>query len=314
MNFLALIRSKVVRSLLVGACLSVVPTCAAWGDNVINPYRDGANLVPFSAGWNSGSSASGLVPYPSTDGLGGAAFGVNEAALGPGGTGYGWTGPGIVPGGGLGHGGLGYGGYGYGGSPLAGYGGPGYGFGGLGALAGALTGFGYGGGYGGFLPYGHGYGGHHGFHLGGFGGFGYGGHGYGGWRHSGLGGFGYGGYGGYGGFGYGGYGGGYGGYDSGGWGTGFINPGFATAGLFGRSSLGGLAHEGFIDMSAPSKPSGNYYAPATVDKSASGSYYASTGPDVTPIMNTPTTQSNDYWGSPGSNPFGKDLNSVPWNK
>lgn len=152
--------------------------------------------------------------------------------------------------------------------------------------------------------------------------------GYGGW-----GGFGrYGGYGGYGGYvpgfglgigglgigtglGFGGGLGGFGGYPGYGWGFGSPASGALMMGAFGNrmnsSNLGGLNHTR-VTQTAPSPASGNYYAPSSVDPSASGSYYAQTGTAVYP-MPKQSSGSSDYWGSTG-NPFGKDLNSVPWNK
>lgn len=61
----------------------------------------------------------------------------------------------------------------------------------------------------------------------------------------------------------------------------------------------------------PSKPSGNYYAPSTVDSTASGSYYAQTSPSTLPVTvpkNEPGPR--DYWG-PQGNPFGNAFNTQP---
>jgi len=67
-----------------------------------------------------------------------------------------------------------------------------------------------------------------------------------------------------------------------------------------------------VIQSGPSKPSGNYYAPSNVDPMASGSYYATTSPAITPTF-TADPHPKDYWGG-GSSPFGSDLNSVPWRR
>lgn len=187
-------------------------------------------------------------------------------------------------------------------------------------------------GYGGFGNFG-GYGGY-GFNgLGAFGGYpftngGYGGFGYpaGFANFGGYGGYGYGAFGGYGGYGgiypgNFGWGGGYGGF--GGYGG---NP-FTGGGLGpGGHELGTLQTSTQVIQTAPSKSSGNYYQPSTVDTTASGSYYADTAPpaqqaDPTPRHNGWNSQANwtspsgdgNFWGS-GGNGLPKDLNSVPWNK
>jgi hypothetical protein len=235
-------------------------------------------------------------------------------------------------------------GYGYGGW-LGGWGGPGpgygygYGFGGptsfgvaaLGASAAFMGGgagsFGSGFGIGGPLglasaisPFGGGYwgGGWRGYgNLSGRAGYG----GLGGWGgYGGLGGWG--GYGGLGGWG--GYGGpgGWGGYSGlGGWGGGpwgWYGGSFGAAGLGASAAfMSGGSQTGVVTptnviQSAPSKPSGNYYAPSTADPSASGGYYATTAPAAIPMMQQKAPVTN-FWGGSGS-PLPKDINSVPWAK
>jgi hypothetical protein len=169
-------------------------------------------------------------------------------------------------------GGIGYGGYGLG------YGGYSLGYGGYGPGYG-----GYGLGYGG---YGLGYGGY---------GLGYGGYG-----------LGYGGYG----LGYGGYGPGFGGW----WGgpaMGALSAGAMSGAWMDAEGIGEVRPEGVI-QTGPSKASGNYYAPSTVDPTASGSHYATTTPAITPTFEEPE-QPKDYWGS-GGDPFPKNLESVPWSR
>jgi hypothetical protein len=73
--------------------------------------------------------------------------------------------------------------------------------------------------------------------------------------------------------------------------------------------LGALTVPG-VWQTAPSKPSGNYYAPSTVDTSASGSYYATTTPAQTPMI-APQKPITNFWGS--GSPFGKDT-TMPWNR
>jgi hypothetical protein len=87
-------------------------------------------------------------------------------------------------------------------------------------------------------------------------------------------------------------------------------------GAFGNSfhsgNIGRLT-SGHVTQTGPSPSSGNYYAPASIDPSASGSYYAQTGTSVVPMQN-PYSQPKDYWGSMG-NPFGNAINSKPpWSK
>ncbi|HEY9680753.1 MAG TPA: hypothetical protein V6C86_04155 [Oculatellaceae cyanobacterium] len=175
-----------------------------------------------------------------------------------------------------------------------------------------------------------------------------------GWGYGGPGWGGYGtGYGapGFGGFinnGYGGWGGALGGFNSGYFGNPFTSGSMTNGywGGYGMSGFGGYGYSGFgcfgglgfgggtslgltqpshVVQTEPSKASGNYYAPSTVDTTASGSYYAQTsGTAVQLPAKRPSTNSNywkqdsnsNYWGSGGgsSTPFGKDLNSVPWNK
>ncbi len=79
-----------------------------------------------------------------------------------------------------------------------------------------------------------------------------------------------------------------------------------------NSKLGQVGTNKVI-QTAPSKASGNYYAPSNVDTSAAGSYYATTAPAMIPYMK-PKKAPDSYWGGGGS-PF-KDvnLNSTPWNK
>ncbi len=101
------------------------------------------------------------------------------------------------------------------------------------------------------------------------------------------------------GIGYGGWG-GYGGYGGGGYG---FSPTLAGLG-FRRGPIcdpGG----GKVFQSGPSKASGNYYQPSTVDPSASGSYYASTGPSQV-LIGPSEPPPKDYWG-PDGNPFKNQL-------
>ncbi len=54
-------------------------------------------------------------------------------------------------------------------------------------------------------------------------------------------------------------------------------------------------------QTGPSKPSGNYYSPATADPSASGNYYAGSGPKATTILPSQGQPApKDYWGQGGS--------------
>lgn len=218
-----------------------------------------------------------------------------------------WLGGGLVAPGPMMLSGIGYGGgWGNAGGGFYGLGRPGLGS--VGALAG-YGGFGY---SGSFFARNNGWGGcgpGYGAMGGGFRGSGYGfmatGAGYGGWGT--------------------GLGNGWG--APGGLGLGYGYPaygaGFGIPGSLGGTSLG-LSTPSHVVQTEPSKASGNYYAPSTVDSTASGSYYAQT--DST-LLQVPAKQkstsnywrhdsSSNYWGSGGgsSAPFGKDLNSVPWNK
>lgn len=55
-----------------------------------------------------------------------------------------------------------------------------------------------------------------------------------------------------------------------------------------------------VIQTGPSKPSGNYYSPSTADPTASGSYYASSGPRALPVMPAQPPPAKDYWGEGGS--------------
>jgi hypothetical protein len=107
---------------------------------------------------------------------------------------------------------------------------------------------------------------------------------------------------------------------SGGWfGAGIYSSPFwgATSGLWGRawsglgfgSNLGSLRSTGAFStaviQSEPSKASGNYYAPSTIDTTASGSYYASGAPALTPAMRVNKSPDN-YWDE-NSNPIPRNL-------
>jgi hypothetical protein len=87
---------------------------------------------------------------------------------------------------------------------------------------------------------------------------------------------------------------------------GFFNPAAgalfagASAGSFNNSTLGKVTPARVI-QTQPSKASGNYYQPSTVDSTASGSYYANTGGGAMPIITSPEPV-KDYWG-PAGNPF-----------
>lgn len=100
-------------------------------------------------------------------------------------------------------------------------------------------------------------------------------------------------------------------YGSMGWG---YRPGWGSLSGGGIPSSGRLSSTRVI-QTAPSKASGNYYAPSTADPTASGSYYASTPYSSNYQTFEPRKKSvdRDYWGSSGS-PYPKDLNSVPWSK
>jgi hypothetical protein len=99
--------------------------------------------------------------------------------------------------------------------------------------------------------------------------------------------------------------------------------GFGGMGGFsGRSSEFGRLTNTRVIQTAPSKPSGNYYAPSTPDPTASGSYYSNSSGASTSLVfpashqggaESYTKPQRDYWGS-GGNPFPKDMNSVPWGK
>ena len=101
-----------------------------------------------------------------------------------------------------------------------------------------------------------------------------------------------------------------------GWGgLGSIGIGLGSIGLGwgGMRSCGGWGFGGPATafwQTAPSKPSGNYFAPSTIDTSASGSYYATTTPALTPTFSQPKPVTN-FWGS--GSPFGRDA-TMPWNK
>lgn len=99
--------------------------------------------------------------------------------------------------------------------------------------------------------------------------------------------------------------------------------GFAANHADNHSLYGPMSGYGFV-QTAPSKASGNYYAPSTADSSASGSYYAEKpaayqymrpagqyGAAKTDSSNYYKPQKN-YWGS--SSPYPADLNSTPWSK
>jgi hypothetical protein len=93
-------------------------------------------------------------------------------------------------------------------------------------------------------------------------------------------------------------------------------PGFGFGGGFGGGTANGTLTPTRVTQTAPSKPSGNYYAPSSIDPSASGSYYAQTGSAAYPVSGSSQSSgqgAKDYWGSMGS-PFGKDLMSTPWSK
>jgi hypothetical protein len=55
----------------------------------------------------------------------------------------------------------------------------------------------------------------------------------------------------------------------------------------------------------PSKASGNYYEPSTVDTTSSGSYYASGTPALVPSMRI--NRSPDTYWNDSSNPVPKEL-------
>jgi hypothetical protein len=241
------------------------------------PYVFGNSYSGYNGGFPLAVVTPGGVPFGGWGGGYGGGWGSGYGGWGrPGGSGG--------PAGRSGNPGFGWGGYG------TGYGAPGFGAPIIGApIYGGFGGTPFAGGYGGFGSIGSGYGGNP-FTNGGFG-SGY----WGGYGMSGFGGYGYGGFGGVGGM-----------------------------GLGGGNSLG-LMQPSHVVQTEPSKASGNYYAPSTVDTTASGSYYAQTsGTAIQMPAKRPSTNANywkqdsnsNYWGSGGgsSTPFGKDLNSVPWNK
>jgi hypothetical protein len=278
---------------------------ASFGDPT--PISNGAFLAtaaPYR--WLGAAAYGGVAPvfgtpyYPAVGGL--SAFGLGNGYMSAGGWG---RSPGFGGLGGIGGFG-GYGGYGHyaglGGltswGGYHGFGGPaGIGFGGMGLGLGVIGGLG--GGYGGFGG------------LGGLGGYG----GYGGYGH-------YGGYGGYGGFSpMTGYGAGYG-LGMMGMGMGGFGGMGGMGGIGGNSSEFGRLTNTRVIQTAPSKASGNYYAPSTPDPTASGSYYSNSSGSSTSLVfpashqtgsQSYTKPQKDYWGSGGS-PFPKDMNSVPWNK
>ncbi|HEY9870618.1 MAG TPA: hypothetical protein V6D08_15740 [Candidatus Obscuribacterales bacterium] len=102
-------------------------------------------------------------------------------------------------------------------------------------------------------------------------------------------------------------------YWPGSWGWGGLPFGAPWATPFGGRGRGGqlgALTAPAVWQTAPSKPSGNYYAPSTVDTSASGSYYATTTPAQTPLV-APQKPITNFWGS--GSPFGKDT-TMPWNR
>ena len=95
----------------------------------------------------------------------------------------------------------------------------------------------------------------------------------------------------------------------GGFGWGSPAAGALYAGSFGNRMFGwsrnGMLSPTRFNQSMPSKASGNYYEPSTVDPTASGGYYSSGAPAMTPVMSSPgqlPEQLKDYWG-PSGNPF-----------
>lgn len=100
---------------------------------------------------------------------------------------------------------------------------------------------------------------------------------------------------------------------------GAMYPGLAPTGMYPGSSFGNAwRSSGIGDMgrpaiyqTAPSKPSGNYYAPSNIDSTASGSYYAQTGPTPAQVIQSAPEPTN-YWG-PTGNPFGNQWNAQPPN-
>lgn len=103
--------------------------------------------------------------------------------------------------------------------------------------------------------------------------------------------------------------GGYGGWSPfpGGGGASFGNAWRPANNMYDMGNMGRPA----VYQLQPSKPSGNYYAPSTVDSTASGSYYAQTSPSTLPVT-VPQSEPGprDYWG-PQGNPFGNAFNTQP---
>lgn len=95
----------------------------------------------------------------------------------------------------------------------------------------------------------------------------------------------------------------------GGWGGGWSGWGFGGMGPGTLGGLGSLRSTGVFSsaviQSAPSKASGNYYAASTVDPTASGSYYATGAPALTPAIRVKTSP-DSYWDD-SSNPVPKNL-------
>jgi hypothetical protein len=99
-----------------------------------------------------------------------------------------------------------------------------------------------------------------------------------------------------------------------GWGGGFgwggaFNPYWGGLGAGFAPGLGSFRSTGMFSTSViqtePSKASGNYYEPSTVDTTASGSYYASGTPAMTPAMPVKTSPKT-YWDE-NSNPIPTNL-------
>ena len=82
--------------------------------------------------------------------------------------------------------------------------------------------------------------------------------------------------------------------------------GFFAPYAYGASRMFNLRAQSRVFQNGPSKASGNYYSPSTVDPTASGSYYANTGPRVLPVIQAPKSGTSDYWGNQG-NPFQDEL-------
>jgi len=114
--------------------------------------------------------------------------------------------------------------------------------------------------------------------------------------------------------GFGGWGGGFGGWRGGwgglGWGGAWGGPwGGGWGGWSGMGGLGSFRSTGQFATSViqtePSKASGNYYEPSTVDTTSSGSYYASGTPALVPSMRV--NKSPDTYWNDSSNPVPKEL-------